>query len=437
MMPASISDLSDDLLDVVILRVRATVLSCYLGRVSSRWHERCKAIGLQPIPMLAVTMTGSNKVALIDIESGQVQHQWAALPRWRQTSVGGGPVWRRRTNNWVTGIACGEDFSLYVSQYRVYGLLKFSLSSNLAYKYVRTTATAPAPEGVVCAHGCVYAVEMAEGRSTSLRRLSPSGTLLEKVDIDLAEDSLWGMCLMPECDGLFIAAHAGEDDATSDEPTLDDNGVILAVRFSGEHRGAFKRNAFTDNAIIKPLVNDFLCAPPDFKRMPALNRPSDLVCCSHGCLFVSSFRGRAHGRERIIYKLAVRNVERFETCAYELCQVALPDDFVPECLTRLRGDPSSYGRSPGEGHRQDTLYVTGHRLDTPIDSGGAIFSFPCGCDPPGSTTEDGVFRPGVPYEDGTYDPPGDLRTGVPPTVPPVTRLTSTDLAGPHYITHVG
>jgi len=57
-----------------------------------------------------------------------VLHEWPAIPvRKRQRSVGSGPAWLARSN-WCTGIACSEDGSLFVSQYRVHGLLKFSFS---------------------------------------------------------------------------------------------------------------------------------------------------------------------------------------------------------------------------------------------------------------------------------------------------------------------
>ena len=429
-MPTTIADLPDDQLEDVILHLRATTLSGYPGLVCVRWHQRCKNLRLRPVPMLAVTLAKSNKVALLDID-GSVLHEWPAIPvRKRKQRIGSGPSWLARTN-WCTGIACGDDGSLFVSQYRVHGLLKFSPSmspltrSSKPYQYMRTTATAPWPEGIVCARGCVYTVDMNEGGTTSLRRLSPAGALLEKVDIELEWDSLWGMCLMPDGDGLFIAAHVGSEDVPSDQPTENNTGRILAVRFkkpaADERSGAFHRNGYrdTDPVVIKPLVNDQLWTPPHFAPMPALNRPSDLVCCTHGCLFVSSFCGHAHGRERVIYKLAVRNRARYETWAYLLCRIELPDGYVPEGLTCPPMDASQ-----GAGHRQDLLYVTSHLRDEPIDGDGAIFSFPCGCNPPGE-----------PYEDGTYDPPGDAR-GAPVAVPPVTKLTSTNLAGPHYITHV-
>jgi len=50
--------------------------------------------------------------------------------------------------------------------------------------------TAPAPEGIVCAHGCVYAVDIDEGDTTSLRRLSPAGERLEKVDSEM-DGAMW------------------------------------------------------------------------------------------------------------------------------------------------------------------------------------------------------------------------------------------------------
>jgi len=401
------AELPDDQLDAIIVYLRATTLSEYPGLVAKCWHRRCKALRLRslyPTPMLVVTMTQTNRVALIDIDTGAVLHDWPALPvRKRTTSVGNGPAWRRRSN-WVTGVACGEDRSLYVSQYCVHGLLKFSpvkpdvhhrsARSRLPYHYSRTSVTASAPEGVVCAHGFVYTVGMDENAGSSLQRLSPTGALLEKVSIDLEWDSIWGICLMPDLDGLFLAAHASEDVAT-DMPTLADTGRILTVPFCDEPPGAFRTNPDTGKVYLKPTTSD----PLRGSTLLPLNRPSDLACCGHGHLFVVSYSGHAHGQERVIHKMAVRNAIQFQMAEHHVCTIPLPDGWAPECLTCPRGD---------------MIYVTGHRTSSSIDSNGAVFCFPCGCDP--NASEDTVPTP--------------------TPVPEVVRLSSEDLAGPHYISYV-
>ena len=58
------------------------------------------------------------------------------------------------------------------------------------------------------------------------------------------------------------------------------------------------------------------------------------------------------------------------------------------------------------------IVTQAHRADAEISSeGGAIFSFPCGCDAEGGHAEG--------------------------SVPEARRLTREGLSGPHYITHVG
>ena len=376
----AIDDLPRELLDEIIVLIRAPAYK-YPGLVSRHWHERCSKLNLRPTPMLAVT--SPTDVTLLDI-NGSVIDKWSAMPGRMNTRSGAG-------RSWATGIACGEDLSLHVSQYCAHGLLTFApppADSDASWHpragavsagipelaYVRTSPTLPAPEGVVCAHGCVYSVGINPHRSSSLIRHTPAGTsrslrLVEKFAVQrTVATTLWGISMMPENEGLFIAAH-DDDDQEVEDPTIEDSGRILAVRFSWdeENRGSFNPRLLTGPVITPRTVRDMDAD----HRMPPLNRPNDLVCCRHGYLFVTSFRGHASGRERVIYKLAVRNIERCETIGGEVCCITLPAGYMACGLTCTRGD---------------VLYATAH--DGEIgSSNSAIFSFHCGCSDVGEHAE--------------------------------------------------
>ena len=208
--------LPDDILSALVVRGSANRLNGFPGLVCQRWLTLCKILHLKPMPILAVTMTKSNSVALLDINTGSVMHEWPALPTIRKG--GQQPQWRERARtNWTTGIACGTDLSLFVSQYRVHGILKFvpqaicqrarSTRASVPYKYQRTLRTSEAPEGIVAAnHGSVYAVD---GAQSCVRRLSCEGALIESMPIIGEFDSLWGVCLARDHYGLLIAGARG------------------------------------------------------------------------------------------------------------------------------------------------------------------------------------------------------------------------------------
>ena len=317
----------------------------------------CKALSvaarnaLNERPMLAVTSTTANSVVLLDIDGSRIK-RWNAMPPDRiKTRF-------ELERSWVTGIACGEDMSLHVGQYSAHGLLTFALPPDVpraararsAYSYEQTIRTTPSPEGIVCAHGFVYSVGVTQGHGSSLWRNTPAGTLEEKPS--LLVGTLWGISLMPEKKGLFIAAH-DDDDQEVEGPTIEDSGRILAVRFSDEPAGSFKHGPER----IPTALRDWDAAG---LQMPPLNRPTDLACCGHGSLFVASFRGYAFDRERVIYKIAL---SEDRTMGGEVCCITLPDGYMACGLTCMRGD---------------VLYATAH--DGKIGSSdSAIFSFPCGC----------------------------------------------------------
>ena len=248
--------LPDDIISTLISRASATLLTGYPGLVAKRWLLICRVLQLRPTPVLAVTLAITNSIALLDIDTGKVLHEWQALPKLPTGPPGFGapiglPLWRtdRRRKNWVTGIACGTDQSIFVSQYRVHGLLQFvahpvvsttsrtrATRAGVPFRYERTVLTAAAPEGVASAkHGSVYTVAMESPSSDGtiaacVQRLDGRDcAVLESMTILHAYDCLWGLCLARDHYGLFIAAHADEPFKHAAEPTLHDTGRILGT----------------------------------------------------------------------------------------------------------------------------------------------------------------------------------------------------------------
>ena len=133
----------------------------------------------------------------------------AAKRRGSGHTGGGASAWRG--HDWPTCLALGPRGELFVSQYRVRGLLQFARSPD-GYAYRRTVAAGPrfvSPEGVVHAHGSLYLVSVDRG---VISRLSPAGRVLAE-SLPFEHDGrfyvYWGMTRGP--DGhLYLAAHESE-----------------------------------------------------------------------------------------------------------------------------------------------------------------------------------------------------------------------------------
>ena len=149
--------------------------------VCRRWRN---AVTRLDVSLLLVVASGSNDLVLLD-GRGRLAQRIPALPPRRA-----GARLPRATNamyNWPTCLAQGPRGELYLSQYRMPGLLRFDRTP-AGYSYTRQAAVNKrfaAPEGVVFAHGSIYLVSVQRG---TVSRLAPSGgTLIEESETMVTE----------------------------------------------------------------------------------------------------------------------------------------------------------------------------------------------------------------------------------------------------------
>ena len=290
----TLSSIPDELLYACILEPLSALELRVAACTCSRWRDAVPAQARRL--SCIVTSAGSNEVMLFDAR-GRLTASFRAMPPpkrrggWRTS---GAAAWNGP--NWPTCLALGPRGELFVSQYRVSGLLQFARSPD-GYAYKRTVAAGPrfvSPEGVVHAHGSLYLVSVERGL---ISRLSPTGRVLaESVPFERLGRFYvyWGMTLGP--DGhLYLAAHESEGGDYL-QPTARNTGGVLRQRLTpgGDFDGDTE-------------------AWVGFGAGVALNRPSDPAFCKHGVLHVSSFvtaesAGHAalaaRGARRAVYKLA-------------------------------------------------------------------------------------------------------------------------------------
>eukprot|EP00964_Phaeocystis_antarctica_P055737 scaffold32802_cov61-Phaeocystis_antarctica.AAC.6 len=297
--------LSASILDLLsVFDLRAPACTC------SRWRNAVPA-QLSQLSCI-VTSAGSNEVMLFDTR-GRLAASFCALPprKPRRRGHKGGVASAWPGDDWPTCLALGPRGELFVSQYRVDGLLQFKRTATLTngipdgYAYQRTVAAGPrfvSPEGVVHAHDSLYLVSADLGVINRLS-VSPAGRVLAKsVPFEHLGRSCayWGMTLGP--DGhLYLAAHVN-DGVHYLQPTAHDTGGVLRQRLApnGDFDGLTEAWAGFD-------------ASPGggFAAGTALNRPSAPAFCKHGVLHVSSFVTgesaellKERGAWRAVYKFA-------------------------------------------------------------------------------------------------------------------------------------
>mmetsp|Transcript_16623 Transcript_16623/g.55912 ORF Transcript_16623/g.55912 Transcript_16623/m.55912 type:complete len:255 (+) Transcript_16623:126-890(+) len=214
----TVAHLSADELNLIFdslspLEARAAACVC------RRWQQ---LVSPSRRRLLAVTSAGSNEIVLFDARGRVVQRFTALPPPQRRQRRGGGRTYRgvsswrqqRGAGNWPTCLAFGPRGELFVSQYRVRGVLQFERSPH-GYCYRRTVASAASlssPEGICCAHGSLYLACV--DRGVIVRLAWAAGALLEETrpfEGTAGEMYVyWGMTLGP--DGhLYVAAHVSEE----------------------------------------------------------------------------------------------------------------------------------------------------------------------------------------------------------------------------------
>ena len=206
----TLSSIPDELLYAAILEPLSVLELRVAACTCTRWRDAIPAQAR--LFACIVTSAGSNEVMLFDAR-GRLTASFRALPppkrRGSGHTGGGASAWRG--HDWPTCLALGPRGELFVSQYRVRGLLQFARSPD-GYAYRRTVAAGPrfvSPEGVVHAHGSLYLVSVDRG---VISRLSPAGRVLAE-SLPFEHDGrfyvYWGMTRGP--DGhLYLAAHESE-----------------------------------------------------------------------------------------------------------------------------------------------------------------------------------------------------------------------------------
>lgn len=249
---AATGHLFDLLPDGIVLRILAQLSSTQAQlsgqRVCRRWRtlvrelRSCGGLATRVI----VTCSGENQVAVIDptlpSDRSVIQRFTPLPPRQKRPSRAKGH-WRtcKGLFNWPTCMALGpEPGSLFVSQYRVRGVLRFDTDpSGTTYAYTRIAVTSPAlesPEGLVAsADGSLYVISV---ENCTCSHVSASGQVLQSVDLGCSTAGFrcaWGMSRAPRTGlgaaaELHIAVHVS-DDGVYTSPTPEDTGTVIRLTF--------------------------------------------------------------------------------------------------------------------------------------------------------------------------------------------------------------
>ncbi len=316
------------------------------GRVCRAWRECCEYARRHGLfrRVYAVTSAGSNEVVFLSSDGCVVSRIKARPP-----SLAGERARAPNMYPWPTCLAFGPRGELFVSQYRVRGLLEFAATGARAvYIYRRKLACSPAlaaPEGVVVRRAGYEEEERGLGHAGSRGRLyvvsvehatisrvdESSGRVVEQLQIcpgghSFADDGptgpflvLWGMAegprekLVEDHDGeprplqgrssssLFVASHeVSEEEQWVDYtvPTARDSGCVLRVPLNAD--GSFLRAGGGPDG----------SWPYEYLLRGLLNRPSNVAFCAHGHMLVTSFRCREWRQgaapsaqcDRVVYK---------------------------------------------------------------------------------------------------------------------------------------
>ena len=210
--------LNNDCLNCVLNRLNALELraaACACCRVRDAMllpgadHRRNRRL------LCVMTSASTNEVVLFD-ERGLVCQRFKALPP--RSEVGEAA--------WPTCVALGTAGEIFVSQYRCAkkpargpkkgGVLQFTRCA-AGYRYQRAAVRCGSPEGIVCAHGCIYLTDT-DVRNVQRILLGINSRSLGDTDPfcpvgDDVDYTCWGMASGP--DGhLYMAAHPGDNGNT-------------------------------------------------------------------------------------------------------------------------------------------------------------------------------------------------------------------------------
>lgn len=390
------------------------------ARTCQQWNNVIEKGNYQH-KLMVVTVSGSNELALIST-SGQIVQELTAAPvvrqrrksRKRKLSTTATTRTRPTECEWPTCMETGPEGQLFVSQYKISGLLEFSRSLE-GYTYRRkhlAHGMVESPEGVVCAHNSLYVVSLDRASVTRIS-MDPKKHIKDIAKRENYLEGKWilsGMCISPDQRSLFIAGYLfDEGDFSYRLPTQQDTGRIL--RLDLEADGSFRKgpNGFTRGYYIDMPPPQTVDVAEEGRTMVhiqppmALNRPSNPAFCRHGVLHVASFVIERRGYKRRIQKIIPhgfpwRGETTFDQCPMHLGWLEQEKEESDEQRT-IYSTPHPWGISFSK--TSDEVYVTTCYCDGLVSLYGGIYKMEtCGCE---SSVFKGQSQPPTTNPDSVLD----------------------------------
>lgn len=245
-----IDSLPTGLLAAILAQLSSTQAQLGAARTCRSWRALCASLSAEKSFAIRafVTLAAENRIVVLD-EHGQTVQSFEPMPPSRSRRGNHGTRarghWRtcKHLYRWPTCLALGPaPGSLYVSQYRVRGVLRYDTDpTGTTYHYTRVAASDQAlesPEGIVAnADGSLFVVSAIHG---TINHVSVQGTILRTWSCaawtrDRSPTGSfrvpWGMCRGPDR-ALYVAVHSS-DGGDYIEPTRRDTGDILRLELDG------------------------------------------------------------------------------------------------------------------------------------------------------------------------------------------------------------
>jgi hypothetical protein len=245
--------LPSGVLAAILGQLSCTQAQLGAARACRAWRSHCLKLQSERAFALRafVTLASENRVIVLDARGETVQNFEPMPPSRsrrgaRRTAAPARGHWRndKHLYRWPTCLAFGPvPGSLFISQYRVRGVLRFDTDpTGTTYLYTRVAVSDRAlesPEGIVAnADGSLFVVSAAHG---TVNHVSAQGSVLRVISCSAwargngggalgVEGSFrvpWGMCRGPDR-ALYVAVHSSDGGEYTD-PTPRDTGDILRL----------------------------------------------------------------------------------------------------------------------------------------------------------------------------------------------------------------
>jgi hypothetical protein len=251
-MPSTtIADLPAGVVSAILAQLTCVQAQCSGQRVCRDWRDACRRLHAEKgfAPRIFVTLAADNKVMILDGDGNTVQTFTPLPPPQKKRTSNQKSSWRNQKHlyKWPTCLALGpRPGSLYVSQYRVRGVLRFDTdATGTTYRYKSVVASGEAlesPEGLVCnSDGSLFVVSAAHG---TINHVSAGGRVLRTVSCAswtrpgsgfMAGTFRvpWGMSRGPDR-ALYVAVHSS-DGGSYTAPTPRDTGDVLRIELTEDN----------------------------------------------------------------------------------------------------------------------------------------------------------------------------------------------------------